>query len=132
MGGGLRLLLDTHTLIWWTAADAKLTPAAHRAILDDQNSVFVSAASAWEIATKVRLGKLPDAVELASDIEGNIRLEGFAQLAVSIRHAQFAGAFAGAHKDPFDRMLIAQALVEGLTLVSNETSFDAYGVMRLW
>ncbi len=128
----MRLLLDTHTLIWWTAGDRKLTSVAHGAILVAENSVFVSAASAWEIATKVRLGKLPDAVELASDIEGNIRLDGFAELPVSIRHAQLAGSVAGAHKDPFDRILIAQALIEGLTLVSNETAFDAYGVMRLW
>jgi PIN domain nuclease of toxin-antitoxin system len=88
----------------------------------------VSAASAWEITTKHRIGKLPNAAVVAGDVAG----AGFNELSVSMRHAQRTGGLAGHHQDPFDRMLIAQALLDDLTLVSNERAFDAYGVPRLW
>ena len=125
----MRLLLDTHTFLCWVFADARLSRRARTAIEDDtQNQVFVSAASAWEITTKHRIGKLPNAAVVAGDVAG----EGFNELSVSMRHAQRAGGLAGHHQDPFDRMLIAQALLDDLTLVSNERAFDAYGVPRLW
>ena len=129
----MRLLLDTHTLLWWVFADPKLSRRARMAIDDDiENQVFVSAASAWEMATKYRIGKLPDARVVAEDISGTLTEEGFNELPVSVRHAQRAGGLIGHRQDPFDRMLIAQAILDDLTLVSNERAFDAYGVQRLW
>jgi PIN domain nuclease of toxin-antitoxin system len=92
----------------------------------------VSAASAWEIATKVRLGKLPTAADLASDFSGQMEREGFQLLAISADHAIRAGLLPGPHKDPFDRMLIAQAQAENMAIVSNEAVFECYGVNRLW
>lgn len=129
----MRLLLDTHAFLWWVFADPKLSRRARTAIDDDvENNVVVSAASAWEIATKYRIGKLPDARAVADDVSGAVAAEGFDQLAITVRHAQRAGNLVGHHQDPFDRMLIAQAMLEDLTLVSNERAFDAYGVRRLW
>ncbi len=128
----MRALLDTHTLLWWLAADPALSPAASRLISDPGNTVLVSAASAWEIATKVRIGKLPGAVQLVADFEGWLAREGFETLAVSVDHAIRAGQLPGAHRDPFDRMLIAQALAENIPLVSNEILFDSYAVRRVW
>jgi PIN domain nuclease of toxin-antitoxin system len=92
----------------------------------------LSAASGWEIATKVRIGRLPTAEILTADFEGWIMREGFEQLAVSIDHAARAGQLPGAHRDPFDRMLIAQAQPENLALISSEELFDGYGIRRIW
>ena len=129
----MRLLLDTHAFLWWVFADPKLSRAARTAISDEaQNSVFVSAASAWEIATKYRIGKLAGARVVAEDVSGAIAAEGFNPLAVSVLHAERAGGLAGDHRDPFDRMLIAQAISDDLAFVSNERVFEAYGVKRLW
>jgi len=126
------LLLDTHALLWWLAGDAALSTAARAAIEDTGNNVFISAASAWEIATKVRIGKLPGAASVAVDLSNVLRAQGFVALPISLAHGQTAGALSGPHKDPFDRMLIAQAMLEDMALVSNEQQFDAYGVRRLW
>ncbi|HEX6746290.1 MAG TPA: type II toxin-antitoxin system VapC family toxin [Longimicrobium sp.] len=126
------MLLDTHTLLWWLSDDERLPQRARDVILDATNEVFVSAASAWEVATKFRLGKLPTATRLAHDFAGQLRSQRFEPLPVTIEHGQRAGLLAGPHKDPFDRMLIAQAQAENLVLVSNEELFDSYGVVRLW
>ena len=99
---------------------------------DDTNEIFVSAASAWEIATKYRLGKLPGGEALAVDVAGTIRRQGFEELAISIADAERAGRLPGPHRDPFDRMLIAQALARDLPVVSTDAVFDGYGVNRLW
>jgi PIN domain nuclease of toxin-antitoxin system len=128
---GLRLLLDTHALLWWVANDPSLSAGADRALHDAANEVFVSAASAWEVTTKARLGKLI-AGPLAQDFTGEVRRQGFVPLAISLEHGERAGSLPGHHRDPFDRMLIAQAQAEHLVLVSNETVFDSYGVQRLW
>ena len=129
----MRLLLDTHVFLWWVFADPKLSHQARKAVADDeQNDIFVSAASAWEITTKFRIGKLANAKAVAHDIIATVESEGFGELPISLRHAQRAGDLGGRHRDPFDRMLVAQALMENLTLVSNERAFDAYGVKRLW
>lgn len=132
MGSRVRLLLDTHALIWWLAGDDALSPRAHDAIGDEANSVAVSAASAMEVATKFRIGKLPGAALLAQDFEAVIAAQGFTELPISIRHARLAGAMNISHKDPFDRFLISQAQVEDLVLVSNEALFDGFAVQRLW
>lgn len=96
------------------------------------NTIFVSAVSAMEIATKYRLGKLPSAGPLALDFEGETSAVGFQPLSLTIHHAQTAGGLPFGHKDPFDRLLIAQAIIEGMALVSNEAAFDAFGVTRIW
>lgn len=128
----MRLLLDTHTFLWWLAGDESLSVRARGAIGEDANAIFVSAASTWEIATKYRLGKLPGASAVASDLVGAIESQGFFSLPITLRHGQIAGALPGPHRDPFDRMLIAQSMTEDLVLVSNERGFGAYGVQRLW
>ncbi len=128
----MRLLLDTRTLVWWLAGDRQLAGAAREAIGDDQNEVYVSAASAWEVATKARIGKLPNAMLLAQNFTTEIGQQGFLPLAISVEHGQRAGNLPGQHRDPFDRMLIAQAQAENLVLLSNETIFDQYGITRLW
>lgn len=128
----MRLLLDTHAFLWWLAGSSALTLRARNAITTDAAEVFISAVSAWEIATKYRLGKLPEARLVAEDVVASVVAEGFTQLALSMSHAQRAGNLGGQHRDPFDRMLIAQTMLEDLTLVSNERTFDAYGLKRLW
>ncbi len=129
----MRLLLDTHAFLWWLFGDRKLSTRAQMAVADaGEDDVFVSAASVWEIATKFRLGKLVIAEPIANDIEKSVTSQNFLGLPVTLLHAQTAGSLPGPHADPFDRMLIAQAMLEELTLISNETLFDAYGVKRLW
>ena len=128
----MRLLLDTHALLWWVADSRRLSKAVHRAIANETNDVLVSAASAWEITTKHRLGRLPDADVVASDVAGAIVDQGFEGLPITVDDAARAGALPGPHRDPFDRMLMAQALVRNLVLVSSESLFDRYGVRRLW
>jgi PIN domain nuclease of toxin-antitoxin system len=128
----VRLLLDTHAFLWWLAGDDALSEAARTAIADEANDIFVSAASAWEITTKHRIGKLPGAAAIVADLDATIAGQGFIGLPIGVRHGQVAGALPGPHRDPFDRMLIAQAMLENLMLVSNEQTFDAYGASRLW
>ena len=128
----MRLLLDTHTLLWWLSENASLPVSARKIIANKSNDVLVSAASAWEIATKVRLGKLRVAIDLAHDFSAYLERERFDTLGVSVEHGIRAGLLAGPHKDPFDRMLIAQALAENLAIVSNDIVFDGYGVKRAW
>jgi PIN domain nuclease of toxin-antitoxin system len=128
----VQLLLDTHTFLWWLSGDTGLSTSARTAIADEANGVFVSAASVWEITTKHRIGKLPGVAAIVSDLTSVIADQGFVGLAISLRHGQVAGTLPGPHRDPFDRMLIAQAMLENLVLVSNEQPFDAYGVGRLW
>jgi PIN domain nuclease of toxin-antitoxin system len=128
----LRLLLDTHAFLWWLAGDEALSGKSREAIESQADAIFFSAASAWEISTKHRLGKLSGASAIVDDITEAMESQGFVGLPVSVRHGQAAGALPGPHRDPFDRMLIAQALIEDLVLVSNERVFDAYGVRRLW
>ena len=128
----MRVLLDTHTLIWWAIDDPKLSRKARAILLSFESEIFVSAASAWEIATKVRLGKLPGAETFAAEFPERVQKLGFQELAISIEHAQRAGLLPGDHKDPFDRMLIAQAQAENIPIVSNERTFDIYRVRRIW
>jgi PIN domain nuclease of toxin-antitoxin system len=128
----LKLLLDTHALIWWLEGSEALSPRARDAISDEANSIAVSAASAMEVATKFRLGKLPGAALLAQDFEAIVAAQGFAELAISVHHARLAGEMNIAHKDPFDRFLIAQAQAESMALVSNEALFDSFATQRLW
>lgn len=128
----MRLLLDTHTFIWWFAGNARLSAPARQAIADEDNDVLISAASAWEISTKYRARRLPDAEGLAEDITGHIANENFEGLPITVEDAAHAGALPGPLRDPFDRLLIAQALGRNLVLISIETLFDQYGIRRIW
>lgn len=128
----MKLLLDTHALIWWLAGDGRLSREAQGEIGNTENEIMVSAASAMEIATKFRIGKLPEAAHLARNFQQAITDQGFSKLGISVRHALLAGKMTIPHKDPFDRLLIAQALIEDVVLISNEGIFDTFGVRRLW
>jgi PIN domain nuclease of toxin-antitoxin system len=128
----VKALLDTHALLWWLDGDERLPEACRAVIGNPENIILVSAASAWEITTKVRLGKLPGAVAVAAEFRECLADQGFTPLAISVDHAVRAGNLPGPHRDPFDRMLIAQAQAEGIPLISNETLFDQYGIQRLW
>ena len=128
----MRVLLDTHAFLWWVEASPYLVATAHRVIADEANDIVVSAASAWEIATKYRIGKLPEAEAVATNVADCIANEGFEALSVSVADAERAGRLPGIHRDPFDRMLIAQALGHELVIVSIDRTFDRYGVSRLW
>jgi PIN domain nuclease of toxin-antitoxin system len=119
-------------LLWWLSDDPALTRAARKIIAETRNTLIVSTASAWEIAIKVRLGRLPTATDLAADFNGLIEREGFQLLAIAAEHGIRAGLLPGPHKDPFDRMLIAQAQAENMPIISNEVSFEKYGLRRLW
>jgi PIN domain nuclease of toxin-antitoxin system len=128
----LKLLLDTHAFLWFILSDAQLSAAGRAAISDPKNPVFVSPATYWEIAIKVSIGKYTLTVPFEDFIRHGIEDNDFEILPIEIRHAARVAALPFHHKDPFDRMLIAQALVDDLTLISNEALFDAYGVKRLW
>jgi PIN domain nuclease of toxin-antitoxin system len=128
----VRVLVDTHTLIWWANDNPRLSAKARLVLGSFDSEVFVSAASAWELTTKVRLGRLPEAATFAADFRTNVELLGFHELAISVDHGHRAGLLPGSHEDPFDRMLIAQSIAENLSLVSNEQIFDEYKVRRIW
>jgi PIN domain nuclease of toxin-antitoxin system len=109
-----------------------LPESIRRLVADKRNTVVVSAVSAWEMATKVRLGRLPAASDITRNFGEYLIQSGFESLPVSVAHGIRAGFLPGPQRDPFDRMLIAQAQAESLTMVSNELSFDSYGIRRMW
>lgn len=121
------LLLDTHVFLWWRTASSRLGTEAREAIAGAE-AVFVSAASAWEAAIKVGLGRL----ELPDRFEGGVEESGFEKLPVTFAHAEEAGALPHHHRDPFDRMLVAQARTEGLTFVTHDRKVESYGIEILW
>ena len=125
-------LLDTHALIWWATGDARISPKLRQHLARPGQDVFVSAATAWEIATKARIGKLRAPTVLLQDFVEVVELLGFTPLPITLRHGSGAGQQPGAHSDPFDRMLAAQARAEGLELVSCDPAFEALGVKTLW
>jgi PIN domain nuclease of toxin-antitoxin system len=124
----MRLLLDTHAWLWWLGDDRRLGRRARQALANPRSEVHVSAASAWEIAIKIAVGKLR--VQKA-DLEAEIAANGFLDLPIRTRHALVAGRLAPVHEDPFDRMLVAQAQVEDLVVVSTDPVFESYGVSVL-
>lgn len=128
----MRLLLDTHALLWWTHEPEVLSAPAYAAIGDAANEVFVSAVSAMEIATKNRIGKLTYRTSLATSFVKTVAARGFQLLPIECEHAERAGNFAGEHRDPWDRLLAAQAQLEGLSLVSNDSKLVAFGVETVW
>ena len=112
------MLLDTHIFLWWLFDDPRLPLGIRRFVKDTNNPVFVSATSVWEIATKFRLGKLPDAAEVARNVPEWITRAGFQPMPVTGEHAQLAGSWNLSHRDPFDRMLAAQAKLEKIPLAT--------------
>ena len=128
----MRLLLDTHALLWWWTGDSRLSKTAAQVIGDENNEIFVSAASVWEIATKFRNGKLPEAARLMPGIDHHIARSRFSELPVSVAHAEMAGSMASQHRDPFDRMLIAQAKLGAMPLVSADRAFENFAIPIIW
>ena len=134
MGGvrQVKVLLDTCTLIWATLSPKSLTPKARKIVADRDNTILVSAASAWEIATKVRLGRLPGAEHLERNYLDAIDDAGYTALAIDSEAALRAGRLDAAHRDPFDRMIAAQAMALDIPVLSPDAQFEAFGVRRVW
>jgi PIN domain nuclease of toxin-antitoxin system len=128
----MRLLLDTHALLWWANDNPQLSSVARAHIQHGNNHVLVSSASVWEIAVKFKNGRLPSAQGFVTEISEYLRLQNFEALPITVEHALRAGLLSGPHRDPFDRMLIAQALQENLALISNDQALDGYGAQRVW
>jgi len=120
------MLLDTHIFLWWLFDDARLPVNTREYIQDIDNTVYVSAASVWEISTKFRLGKLPEASSVATNVPYWVEKAGFRALSVTIEHAQLAGSWNVSHRDPFDRMLAAQAKLEKMPLASIDSAMQDF------
>ncbi len=125
----MRLLPDSHAFLWWLADDSRLKEDARREISNPDSLVFVSAATIWEIMIKAALGRLESG---DTDLIEEITENGFIELAITARHAERAGRLPRHHDDPFDRMLVAQAMTEGLICVTRDPEFPKYGVTTLW
>jgi PIN domain nuclease of toxin-antitoxin system len=128
----VRLLLDTHTLLWWLSGNEKMSLPARSAIGDSANAVYVSTVTAWEISTKYRIGKLPSAAPVVGHFGETLKRNKFNELPITLAHAERAESLPGEHRDPFDRMLIAQAILERMRFISLDAKIDAFGVDRLW
>jgi PIN domain nuclease of toxin-antitoxin system len=128
----LNLLLDTHAVLWWLEAHARLSPRGRRAISDPANRCWVSAVSVFEIETKHRLGKLALPGPLQVGWDTTFSAEKWEALSVSLPHARYAGRLPGSHGDPFDRLLAAQAEIDDLTLVTCDPAFSIFGTRTLW
>lgn len=124
----MRLLIDSHAFIWWSEASPALAAAAHRAISDPANEVLVSAAALWEITIKTSSGRL----SLPADLEAIVADQGFAVLSISFAHLRCLAGLPRLHRDPFDRMMIAQALAEAMPIATADRAFAAYGVQIVW
>jgi len=126
------ILLDSHTLFWFIDGNSRLSASARDAIEDVGNVVYVSAVTAWEISSKFRLGNWPGARALANDLAGIVFAHGFEPLSLSLEHARYAGVLRSLHRDPFDRMLAAQAEIEDIPLVTADPAFRQFKVRILW
>ena len=128
----MKVLLDTCTVLWATLSPSSLSPEAREKIADEGNVILVSAASAWEISTKVRLGKLPGAEKLERDYLDVMEDAGYTQLSIDSAAALRAGRLVAEHRDPFDRMIAAQALGMDIPVLSPDSQLDQFGVRRIW
>jgi len=128
----VKVLFDTHALLWAALGSKRLSPVAREVVADEANELFVSAVSAWEISTKVRLGKLPEAIDFEREFLSDIADAGYTLLPIDAASALRAGRFTSEHRDPFDRMIAAQAIAGDLLVLSNDAKLDAFGVRRLW
>lgn len=128
----MTLLLDTHVLLWWWSEPTRLSPRAIALLRDPADRVLVSAASAWEISTKHRIGKYPAGGAVLAEWGQRLATDGFAELCISSAHALRAGSIPGEHRDPFDRMLAAQSILERVPVVSRDQALSALGAERIW
>ena len=128
----MRLLVDSHALIWYVDQDSLLSPASHSAITDPSNDLLLSAGSIWEIAIKVGIGKLALSQQYRVWITQAMSDLGMSLLPITIEHADAYAGLPRLHGDPFDRLLVAQAMVEQVSIVSADANLDAYGITRLW
>jgi PIN domain nuclease of toxin-antitoxin system len=128
----VKVLLDTCALIWATLSPSALSSDVREIVADESNVIFVSAASAWEIATKARMGKLPGAEKLERNFIDVMDAAGYTPLAIDIPSALRAGRFVAAHRDPFDRMIAAQALAQDIPVLSPDSQLDQFAVRRIW
>ncbi|MGQ9366842.1 type II toxin-antitoxin system VapC family toxin [Azospirillum sp. ST 5-10] len=128
----MRVLLDTHALLWWLLDDPRLSRPARDTIGNGDNMVMASAASSWEIATKVRIGKLPGADDLVRRLDGFLLSSHIGLLDITLAHAVLAGSLDARHRDPFDRMLAAQSRIESMPLITNDPVFQSFGVVVIW
>ena len=128
----MKALLDTHAFLWAVAQPEKLSAKARQAIRNGDNELFLSPASVWEIATKSRIGKLPNADKILEELPAIVLKLRASDLPITRLHAQRAGGYTSAHADPFDRMLAAQADIEGLTLISKDRALRQFGIELLW
>ncbi|MBM3928446.1 MAG: type II toxin-antitoxin system VapC family toxin [Sphingomonadales bacterium] len=125
-------LLDTHAAIWWWTSDAKLGAAAADVIAADVDTIYLSAASVWEVAIKSSAGKLPEIVDFENEYEPLMRANRFTRLTITDAHALRSGILPGAHRDPFDRLIAAQALIEDLTVITHDPEIAGFGCKVLW
>ena len=128
----MRLLLDTHTFLWWVEDDPHLSRKARAAVSEPGNDCFLSLASSWEMAIKVSLGKLKLASPIERFIPDQLAANGFRELPIEFRHVARVARLPFHHRDPFDRLLAAQALEEDITVVSADKVFTPYRVRRIW
>jgi PIN domain nuclease of toxin-antitoxin system len=128
----MKLLLDTHSFLWFIGGDDRLSLTARTLIEDTTNDVFLSVASLWEMAIKISLGRLQFSQPFETFIPQQLSLNRIGMLGITIGHAAQVAMLPFHHRDPFDRLLIAQALVEHVPIVSRDPEFDAYGIMRMW
>lgn len=130
--GRMNVLLDTHALLWWLFDDPRLSGNARKVIASPDSAVFISSASVWEIATKYRLGKLPEAREAVENLPQLLLLNRMEELPISAAHALAAGLLPTEHRDPFDRMLIAQAQLESMPVVTTDAQFQGHKIQIIW
>ncbi|MCA2374050.1 type II toxin-antitoxin system VapC family toxin [Agrobacterium genomosp. 3 str. CIP 111-78] len=128
----MKYLLDTHALLWWLSDDEQLSADVRDIISDLDNDIHVSAASAWEIATKFARGRLPGASLILPDFAGVVRQEGFLELPINSAHMVRSAMLPGDHRDPFDRILAAQSILENMALISIDEKIPSLGIMTRW
>jgi PIN domain nuclease of toxin-antitoxin system len=128
----LNVIVDTHALIWWWQKSPRFSKPAWSAIADHANTILISAASVYEFNAKFQAGKWPEVASIAKSFDAYLERSGFSGLPVTTAHARAAGLLPGPHRDPFDRLLIAQARIEGAAIVSVDPVFKSYGVQTLW
>ncbi len=128
----MRVLLDTHSFLWWVTDDPRLSPRAREIISNGENALFFSAASAWEIGVKARLGRLILSEPVAVFVPAQLALNAIEGLPIALNHALHVGSLPDHHRDPFDRMLVAQSQVENLPILTGDPLIAQYGVEAIW
>jgi PIN domain nuclease of toxin-antitoxin system len=128
----MKILLDSHALVWYLAGNRRLSRRAREIVDDPASQVFISAVCAWEMATKVNKGRWPEADQIVNSLEEITLARAFAALPITIEHARVAGFLSGRHYDPFDRMLAAQSQVEGVPLLTADPAFRNFGTSVIW